>query len=78
MTLSVNIPKVGMSTVEVDIVEILVSVGDVVVEGQTLYTVSTDKIDFEVDCPAGGTISAIYIEPEGVYPVGFVAMEISP
>jgi pyruvate/2-oxoglutarate dehydrogenase complex dihydrolipoamide acyltransferase (E2) component len=78
MTLSVNIPKVGMSTVEVDIVEILVDVGDVVVEGQTLYTVSTDKIDFEVDCPAAGTISAIYIETEGVYPVGFVSMEISP
>lgn len=78
MTLSVNIPKVGMSTVEVDIVEILVSVGDIVVEGQTLYTVSTDKIDFEVDCPTDGTISAIHIETEGVYPVGFVAMEISP
>ena len=77
MTLAVNIPKVGMSTVEVDVVDILVSVGDVVVQGQSLYTVSTDKIDFEVECPADGTISAIYVEPDGVYPVGFVAMEIS-
>ena len=78
MSRAVNIPKVGMSTVEVDITEIDVSVGDAVVEGQTLYTVSTDKIDFEVDSPAEGVISAIHIEVDGVYPVGFVAMEIGP
>jgi pyruvate/2-oxoglutarate dehydrogenase complex dihydrolipoamide acyltransferase (E2) component len=78
MTRAVNIPKVGMSTVEVDITEIHVSVGDPVVEGQTLYTVSTDKLDFEVDSPSEGVISAIHIEVDGVYPVGFVAMEIAP
>lgn len=78
MTVPVNIPKAGMSAVEVDVTDISVDVGDAVVEGQTLYTVSTDKIDFDVDSPVSGVVSAIHIEVDGVYPVGLVAMEIEP
>lgn len=73
----VNIPKVGMSTIEVDVTAILVEVGASVDAGQPLIEISTDKVDITVESPARGRIHAILIEVDDIRPVGFVAMQIA-
>jgi pyruvate dehydrogenase E2 component (dihydrolipoamide acetyltransferase) len=73
----VHIPKPGMSAIEADVVDVQVNVGDRVSEGQVLFVISTDKVDVDVNSPVTGTVAAIHIEVESVYPVGFVAVEIA-
>ena len=49
----VKIPHSG-SVENVEITDWIVSVGDVVAEGDSLAEVSTDKVDTELEAPQGG------------------------
>ncbi len=60
MTIEVNVPDIG--TDEVEVTEILVSVGDKVEEEQSLLTVEGDKASMEVPAPFAGTIKEIKIK----------------
>lgn len=55
------LPKWGLTMEEGTIAEWLVSPGDTVTEGQVLATVSTDKIEVDLESPAGGVVAALLV-----------------
>ncbi|MEI6858629.1 MAG: pyruvate dehydrogenase complex dihydrolipoyllysine-residue acetyltransferase [Shewanella sp.] len=60
MTIEINVPDIG--TDEVEVTEILVSVGDRVTEDQTLISVEGDKAAMEVPASQPGVVKEIKIE----------------
>ncbi|WNJ96162.1 pyruvate dehydrogenase complex dihydrolipoyllysine-residue acetyltransferase [Vibrio ruber] len=59
MTIEINVPDIGAD--EVEVTEILVSVGDKVEEEQSLITVEGDKASMEVPASQGGVVKEIKI-----------------
>jgi pyruvate/2-oxoglutarate dehydrogenase complex dihydrolipoamide acyltransferase (E2) component len=59
MTIDVVVPKWGLTSDEVILVEWLCRVGDVVVEDQALASIETDKAAGELPSPADGEIVEI-------------------
>ena len=57
---SVLIPDLSGAT-DVDVIEVLVSVGDTVAEGDSLLTLETDKASMEVPSPLSGVVKALTI-----------------
>ncbi|TVN85597.1 pyruvate dehydrogenase complex dihydrolipoyllysine-residue acetyltransferase, partial [Vibrio cholerae] len=55
----VQVPDIGGD--EVEVTEIMVKVGDVVAEEQSLITVEGDKASMEVPAPFAGTVKEIKI-----------------
>lgn len=70
----INLPKFGMSAIELEILEVLVKVGDRVEPGQRVIEAASDKVDVEIDSEIGGTVTEIRVEPGGVYAMGFAAI----
>lgn len=65
-----KLPDLGEGTVEAEIVQWHVEVGEVVAEDQTLVEVMTDKASVEVPAPMAGEILAKNGEPGDVLAVG--------
>ncbi|CAH0538688.1 pyruvate dehydrogenase complex dihydrolipoyllysine-residue acetyltransferase [Vibrio marisflavi] len=59
MSIEINVPDIGAD--EVEVTEILVSVGDKVEEEQSLITVEGDKASMEVPAPQAGVVKEIKI-----------------
>ncbi len=66
----IRIPKVGMSTVEVEIVEILVKVGDHLEAGDLMMQVAADKVDIDIAAESAGTVREILAEVDQEVKVG--------
>ncbi|MCE5243992.1 MAG: 2-oxo acid dehydrogenase subunit E2 [Desulfobacteraceae bacterium] len=69
-----KLPDLGEGIHEGEIVEVLVSVGDRVEDGQTILIVETDKATTEVPAPVDGTVKEIRVKPGQVVKVGDVLM----
>jgi pyruvate/2-oxoglutarate dehydrogenase complex dihydrolipoamide acyltransferase (E2) component len=74
--IDVHIPKAGMSTVEVDIVEILVEPGEAVTADTIVAIVDGEKAQFEVAAGVDGTIAEVLVEDGEECAVGDVIMRI--
>lgn len=72
----VPMPHMGVSIDEGTVIAWHVAVGDVVSEGDVICEIATDKVDMEVEAPAGGTITAIFAEADAVVPVGEALCEL--
>ena len=72
----VYIPKMGMSTIEVDIVELRVAVGSHVVAGDPLVEIEGDKATYTVVSEVAGVVTAVLVEEGAVSRVGDVVMRI--
>jgi len=59
MRTTLKMPKVGDAVEEVVIVDIPISVGDQLTEGQTMFVVETDKSQVEVPAPGAGKVVEI-------------------
>ncbi|TMN35598.1 biotin/lipoyl-containing protein, partial [Pseudoalteromonas piscicida] len=59
MAIEIHVPDIGAD--EVEVTEILVSVGDTVAEEQSLITVEGDKASMEVPASVAGTVKEIKI-----------------
>ncbi|MFE9708301.1 biotin/lipoyl-containing protein [Streptomyces sp. NPDC005930] len=77
VTVLVKLPKLGLTMQEGELLEWLVSDGDTVEAGQTIYLLGTDKVEHEVESPAAGTIQLVG-EAETKYQVGDVLAKITP
>ncbi|MDX8529171.1 biotin/lipoyl-containing protein [Mesorhizobium sp. MSK_1335] len=64
MTTEIVLPSSGMGIEEATIVRWLKSVGDEVVEGETIVEAETAKATVEIEAPASGKLASI-IAPEG-------------
>ena len=72
----VHIPKMGMSTVEVDIVGILVKPGDVVAVGDPLVEVEGEKSTFTIESEVDGVVGEILVSEGDEANVGDVVLRI--
>ncbi len=72
----VRIPKVGMSTIEVDIVEVHFSEGQPIEAGEPVAEVSADKVNFLIEAERSGTVESVLVAPGDVCSVGQVIMLI--
>jgi pyruvate/2-oxoglutarate dehydrogenase complex dihydrolipoamide acyltransferase (E2) component len=59
-------------TVEVEVIELMVAVGDTVAEGAPLMEVATDKANADIGAPAGGVVEAINVAVGDIVDVGAV------
>lgn len=69
-----RLPDLGEGIHEGEIVEILVSVGDRVIDGQPVMLVETDKATTEIPAPVNGTVQEIRVNPGEMVKVGDVLM----
>jgi pyruvate dehydrogenase E2 component (dihydrolipoamide acetyltransferase) len=60
--IEIKVPDVG-NVAEIDVVEVLIKVGDVVTLEQTLATLETDKASMDLPSTVSGTIQQVYIKP---------------
>ena len=57
-------PQLGETVTEATVTRWFKAVGDTVASGETLYEVSTDKVDSEITAPVAGVLREIVV-PEG-------------
>jgi pyruvate/2-oxoglutarate dehydrogenase complex dihydrolipoamide acyltransferase (E2) component len=76
--IDVHIPKMGMSTVEVDILEVYVEVGEHVDQGEAVILVEAEKTECEIPSPAAGTVAEILVEEGVEREVGDIVARIQP
>lgn len=72
----VRVPKVGMSTVEVDIVKVLVATGQRVGPGDPMFEASADKVDFSIEAGSAGTVVEVLAVEGQVCTVGEVVARL--
>ncbi len=72
----VRIPKLGMSTVEVDVLRVLVEVGQRVEAGDPLLEIEGEKTSLEVEAEVGGRVVEVLVEDEDIRNVGDVVVRI--
>ena len=61
MRTTLKMPRLGDAADEVVILELLVRVGELVTEGQSLFLVETDKTQVEVPTPFSGRVVEIVV-----------------
>ena len=66
----VRIPKFGMSTVDVDVIAIHISVGQAIAVGDPLVDVDTDKVTSTIESEVAGVVVEIAVEADATYQVG--------
>ncbi len=72
----IHIPKMGMSTVEVDVGAVLVSVGDRVSAKTPIVEVESEKVTFAIEAGAAGVVAEILVSQGDVCNVGDVVARI--
>jgi pyruvate/2-oxoglutarate dehydrogenase complex dihydrolipoamide acyltransferase (E2) component len=72
----IRVPKVGMSTVEVEIGEVLVSPGQRVEPASVIASVAADKVDFDVEAGVTGIVDEVLVGEGSVVEVGTVIARI--
>jgi pyruvate/2-oxoglutarate dehydrogenase complex dihydrolipoamide acyltransferase (E2) component len=72
----VRIPKMGMSTVDVDVLRVLVSPGQRVAPGDVLVEVDSEKANYEIEAEVGGTVTEVLVKEGDVKEVGDVVARI--
>jgi len=72
----VFVPKMGMSTIEVEILEVLVAVGDTVDAGTTVAVIGGDKAEVEIPAGVNGIVSEVLVQAGDESEVGRVIVRI--
>ena len=70
MAAEVVMPKFGLTMVEGTIQQWFKNEGDAINEGDALFEVETEKVLYEVESTAGGTVAKLLYGLEAVVPVG--------
>ncbi|MCL6443100.1 MAG: hypothetical protein K6T83_06545 [Alicyclobacillus sp.] len=76
--IEIVIPKMGMSTVEVDILEWFVQAGDHIVPGEPLVEVESEKSTFIIQAEVAGKIHEICLQAGDSARVGDVVCRVQP
>jgi len=76
--IDVVMPKMGESVIQGTIIKWHKKVGDKIAKDETLFEISTDKVDTEVPSPAEGILAEILVKEQETVDVGVVVARISP
>ncbi len=76
--IEVVMPKMGESVTQGTIIKWHKKVGDKVEKDETLFEISTDKVDTEVPSPTEGILTEILVNEQETVDVGVVVARISP
>ena len=76
MATEVKLPELGDGIESGDVLEIFVSVGDVIDEGQDIIEMETDKASVPVPSSVGGKITKINVSEGETVPIGGVLIEV--
>ena len=69
-----RLPDLGEGIHEGEVVEVLVAVGDEVIDGKPILVIETDKATTEIPSPVTGVVREIRVKPGDVVKVGDVLM----
>ncbi|MEM9588838.1 MAG: 2-oxo acid dehydrogenase subunit E2, partial [Planctomycetota bacterium] len=72
----VKLPELGDGIESGDVLEIFVSVGDVITEGQDIVEMETDKATVPVPAAVGGKVTRIAVSEGDSVPIGGVLLEV--
>jgi pyruvate/2-oxoglutarate dehydrogenase complex dihydrolipoamide acyltransferase (E2) component len=72
MSTSIKMPNLGAETDQARLTSWLKNVGDLVMEGEAIAEIETEKATVELEAPASGTISAILVPADTDAKVGTV------
>lgn len=75
--IDVKVPKMGMSTVEVDLMKWLVTTGQKVEAGAILAEIESEKTAIEIEAEVPGTIAEILVAEGATIEVGTVLCRIA-
>jgi pyruvate dehydrogenase E2 component (dihydrolipoamide acetyltransferase) len=73
---NVQIPKMGMSTLEVDIVAVHVAPGDRVEPETIVVEIESEKSSFEIEAGVAGTVAEVLVSEGDEAQVGDVVVRI--
>jgi 2-oxoglutarate dehydrogenase E2 component (dihydrolipoamide succinyltransferase) len=76
MAFDVIMPQMGESITEATILKWHRKVGEPIGKDETLYEISTDKVDAEIPAPLAGILLEILVEANATVPVGTVVARI--
>jgi 2-oxoglutarate dehydrogenase E2 component (dihydrolipoamide succinyltransferase) len=76
MAFDVIMPQMGESIAEATVLKWHKQVGDAIAKDETLYEISTDKVDAEIPAPTAGTLLEILVDINKTVPVGTVVARI--
>ena len=68
----IRVPKMGPTTVEVEVMELLVSPGQRIAEGDPIAEVETEKTTVTVEATAAGIVTEILVTPGDICEIGAV------
>ena len=74
--MQVVLPKWGVSMQDAELIRWLKAVGEPVVEGEPLAEFETDKVEVELESPASGILTRVYVSEDETVDVGAVIAEI--
>ena len=69
-----RLPDLGEGIHEGEVIEVLVSVGDRVIDGKPILVIETDKATTEIPSPVTGVVQEIRVKPGAMVKVGDVLM----
>jgi 2-oxoglutarate dehydrogenase E2 component (dihydrolipoamide succinyltransferase) len=73
----IEMPKMGESVMEGTIIKWYKTVGDKVNKDETIFEISTDKVDTEIPSPVEGTLAEILIGEQETVAVGTIVAKIA-
>jgi 2-oxoglutarate dehydrogenase E2 component (dihydrolipoamide succinyltransferase) len=76
MAFDIVMPQMGESITEATILKWHRQVGESIGKDETLYEISTDKVDAEIPAPVAGTLLEILVEANATVPVGTVVARL--
>jgi 2-oxoglutarate dehydrogenase dihydrolipoamide succinyltransferase (E2 component) len=75
--IEIKMPKMGESVMEGTVIKWHKKVGDNVKKDETIFEISTDKVDTEVPSPIAGTVTEILVAEQETVEVGTVVAKLS-
>ena len=76
MLVDIQVPSYGVAMEEAVLVRWLVSIGDQVMEGESVAEIETDKVTVEITSPANGFMAEMLAEPDDTLDVGGVIARV--
>ena len=76
-TLEIVMPKMGESVMEGTVIKWHKKVGDAVKKDETIFEISTDKVDTEIPSPENGTLAEILVGEQETVEVGTVVAKLN-